>query len=99
MWFRNPQGRDTAFCVGFKDAVSADDTVARAMIAKRGEIRKFLLSRKRRKTIEHDFGRPIGFVRAKGAIDAMPGTRVVVKMEKDHESPIGFRIVKVFVRP
>jgi hypothetical protein len=93
MWDRRAREPNIPFSSGFEDHTSADNIVARAIIAQRNEVRKFLTSNKCSVQIPHDFGTPVGLVHAKGAAEAVPGSRVVVHLAKDHDSLVGFRIV------
>jgi hypothetical protein len=97
MWDRRAREPDIKYSSGFKDHVAADNIAARTIIAQRKEVRKFLTSNKCSVKIPHDFGSPVGLVHARGAADAVPGSRVITHLAKDHDSPIGFRIVSAHI--
>ncbi|MCW2538545.1 MAG: repeat-associated core protein, partial [Frankiales bacterium] len=97
MWDRRAREPNIPFSSGFDNHIAADNYAARTIIAQRKEVRKFLTSNKCSVQIPHDFKRPVGLVHAKGAEEAVPGSRVIVHLAKDHDSPIGFRIVSAYV--
>ncbi|MCW2538689.1 MAG: Type secretion protein Rhs [Frankiales bacterium] len=97
MWDRRAREPGVSYSSGYKDEVTADNITARAIIAKREAVRGFLTSTKCSVQIPHDFNIPVGLVHARGAADAVPGSRVIIHLAKDHDSPVGFRMVSSHV--